>query len=320
MVSDKVFFLALVGSLMVSGCGGRTAHQEAEEVDELGGGSSTDIAVTTGGHGHSGAGGASGGSPSTGGSIAYGGRLVFGGGPSTGGSIAYGGALIGGRASTVGGYGGRSTSGRGGAIGATTCPSWAGCGVTLGGAGGYGGFGAFGGIGGARGGAGGSPAGGSPITLPACIPGASVACACTDGSSGAQVCRADGTFAECKCVLSEMRAKIVGAWSGTRTSPWDQTQPVKVEFRADGTYSAHCGNSACAAMYWGVDSDSADKKYSIDTVNESGTGFGQIAIGFSGGNVGKGELRNITFDVGGNNLSFNLWYGTYGPLDFVLAR
>jgi hypothetical protein len=32
-----------------------------------------------------------------------------------------------------------------------------------------------------------------------CIPGASSACACSDGSSGAQVCRADGTFDICVC-------------------------------------------------------------------------------------------------------------------------
>ena len=34
---------------------------------------------------------------------------------------------------------------------------------------------------------------------PACVPGASAACACPSGGSGAQVCRSDGTFEACVC-------------------------------------------------------------------------------------------------------------------------
>jgi len=32
-----------------------------------------------------------------------------------------------------------------------------------------------------------------------CTPGASVACACSDGGQGAQTCRPDGTFGDCQC-------------------------------------------------------------------------------------------------------------------------
>ena len=32
-----------------------------------------------------------------------------------------------------------------------------------------------------------------------CIPGASVACTCPDGTMGAQVCTAEGTFNPCSC-------------------------------------------------------------------------------------------------------------------------
>ena len=38
---------------------------------------------------------------------------------------------------------------------------------------------------------------GDPVS--SCVPGATASCACTDGSSGAQECRADGTYATCVC-------------------------------------------------------------------------------------------------------------------------
>src|SRR5437016_3643883 len=34
-----------------------------------------------------------------------------------------------------------------------------------------------------------------------CTPGASVACACGDGTQGAQICRPDGTFDSCQCTI-----------------------------------------------------------------------------------------------------------------------
>jgi hypothetical protein len=36
-------------------------------------------------------------------------------------------------------------------------------------------------------------------SVPRCVPGASAACACSDGSNGAQVCAPDGTFGPCQC-------------------------------------------------------------------------------------------------------------------------
>jgi len=44
---------------------------------------------------------------------------------------------------------------------------------------------------------------GMDVVVPGCIPGMSVACACEDGRLGAQVCRADGTFAACRCVTAD---------------------------------------------------------------------------------------------------------------------
>ncbi|MDX1748643.1 MAG: hypothetical protein R3324_22145, partial [Halobacteriales archaeon] len=37
---------------------------------------------------------------------------------------------------------------------------------------------------------------------PACVEGRSVSCTCADGSSGAQICRADGTYAACTCEVA----------------------------------------------------------------------------------------------------------------------
>jgi hypothetical protein len=95
---------------------------------------------------------------------------------------------------------------------------------------------------------------------------------------------------------------------------------VKLEFRADGTYSAYCANPNCIAMYWGVDTDSKEKRYSIDTVNEVGVGFGQLAIYFAVGNTSPGTLKDVRLDASGNGLTFTVWKGDYGPLDFVLKR
>jgi hypothetical protein len=42
-------------------------------------------------------------------------------------------------------------------------------------------------------------------TADRCVAGRSVACACTDGRDGAQVCRADGTFGPCECTMTAAR-------------------------------------------------------------------------------------------------------------------
>ncbi len=57
-----------------------------------------------------------------------------------------------------------------------------------------------GGVGGGGGGTGGQPARATNATPPLCIPGASVACACVTGQTGAQTCTSAGTFAACVCV------------------------------------------------------------------------------------------------------------------------
>jgi hypothetical protein len=295
MAIGKSLALVLSGSLLASGCGGRTQSDELLETSEFGGVGPLGGTTAFGGY-------ATGGRPTGGyatGGFSYGGFVTGGrptGGYSTGG-YSYGGYATGG--SSFGGY---PTGGRGGAGG--TCPTWAGCGVTFGGSGGYS----------TVGGAGGT----TPI--PTCVPGASIPCACTDGSSGAQICQADGTYAACKCALSELRSKIVGYWWGTRTTTWDGAQTVKMQFRADGTYSAFCGSSSCIAMYWGTDLDNPQKRYSIDYVNESGVGFGQIVIYFDVSSTIPGRLSDIAFDASGNGLTFAVWNGTYGPLNFVLKR
>ena len=49
----------------------------------------------------------------------------------------------------------------------------------------------------------------APVSTPApagCVPGASAACTCTDGRSGAQVCRADRTFDACVCAGGSLDA------------------------------------------------------------------------------------------------------------------
>ena len=68
-----------------------------------------------------------------------------------------------------------------------------------------------GGIGGGSGGTGGQLS----TTPPLCIPGASVACACVTGQTGAQTCTSAGTFAACVCATTSLDAGGTGGTGGT---------------------------------------------------------------------------------------------------------
>ncbi len=170
-----------------------------------------------------------------------------------------------------------------------------------------------------RGGSGGIATAGSGGTVPSCVPGASVACACADGSSGAQVCQANGTFAECRCLLTELKSKIIGYWVGTRTTTWDGTHKVEIKFTADGHYSPYCPDG-CTTMYWGTDKYSNNMTYAITTVNSEGMGSGRIAIVFDASTTNEGSMTSIVFDATAKGLTFTVWKDGYGPLDFVLSR
>jgi hypothetical protein len=313
-----------VGLFAVSGCGGRVGPEEFGSVGSGGkhaaggvvsNGGTTDVSTDFSGYGGK-AQPPAGGSYSTGGTTATGGVFATPSGGATSTGTTGGTRFATGGSTSFSGNGGKATP-RGGSFStggkalAAGCSGLADCPVFVGGRGGTSGNGDAGGVGTAE--------GGTSSTIPRCVPGASAACACTDGSPGAQVCQADGTYAACRCLLADMRAKILGAWKGTRGSPWDGTHPVEMAFYANGNYSVRCTDE-CYALYWGNDGDSTEMLYSIETVNESGTGFGHITFYFDVGDTGVGEMRDITLDSSANGLTFAVWNGQYGPLNFVLTR
>ena len=241
-------------------------------------------------------------------------------GKATGG-MATGGKASGGWATGSGGkaMGGKATGGRGSggwATGGTGCTGPFDCTGGTGGTGGTGWTGPTGGTG-ATGPTGGT--GGTGWTGPACIVGSTLACVCFDGSPGAQVCQPGGTYAPCRCLLTEVRQRLVGSWAGTRRTTWDGEHPVTMSFTSDGHYSAHCADG-CIAMYYGSDTDTLEKTYRIDQVNSDGVAAGEIMIWFDPGNTNRGQIINLKFGVDGNTLTFSVYKGDYGPLEFTLQR
>jgi hypothetical protein len=73
---------------------------------------------------------------------------------------------------------------------------------------------------------------------PGCTPGASVACTCTDGSAGAQSCKADRTFDVCMCDSSG-RTSVVG---GNNNNNVVGTRRV---FVTATSYSVNAISTAC---------------------------------------------------------------------------
>jgi hypothetical protein len=224
---------------------------------------------------------------------------------------------------TVGGAGNWGTSTYDGAGGwaVTTTTSGGGWGETVG-SGGYGGSDTTTTVG----------SGGYGGDMPRCIPWQTFACTCPSGQRGEKVCQVDGTFGPCICPnvdagsweqqeLARLRRGIVGTWLGTQTNPWNNPGcATKIQFEANGHYSAHSPNDACVVFYYGSNDDSAEKTYQLDDVLANGEGHGEIEIWFSRGVTNRGELRHLFLSADENELRFETWKDMYGPLVFTLKR
>jgi hypothetical protein len=233
-----------------------------------------------------------------------------------GGQSGVGGAGGTGGQSGAGGIGGQSGVGGAGGIGGQS---------GAGGIGGQGGAGGIGGQGGA-GGIGGQGGSGSPLS---CVPGQSASCACATGASGAQVCRADGTFGSCLCVASEferIRTGLIGTWVGSDDSPWASPFQVTITFGVDGHYTGHCAETACPqpVFYWGSDDDAPTKVYALTNLESDGTSIGRLTVHFdTSGSDDEGAIENLTLSADGQHLHFEFWAtwsGRYGPVVFDLTR
>ncbi len=126
-----------------------------------------------------------------------------------------------------------------------------------------------------------------------CMGTGSQACTCPDGASGMQWCRSDSTFGACVCGggeeerLGRIRAGMIGLWQGTRTTIWDGTLPVLLQFNLDETYGSQCMGT-CSTFYWGIDGPAVPaRRYYIFDVTADGTGRGDLDILFSGNDTGQ---------------------------------
>ena len=325
MAKECLLVVAVSASQVLLACGGRTPTPSYEDLGGFGGNAGTRDPVgggARGGSSGSGTGGSgtttgSGGSSTTtgvGGSTGTGGSGATGGSTGTGGSGARGGSTGTGGSGATGGTGTTGGSGGSGATGGSGTTGGSGGSGAIGGSGGSGAMGGSGGTGG----------------VPGCIPGQSIACACTNGLVGAQICQPNGTYGPCVCQgdggtwdqqqLARLRRGIVGRWAGVQTNPWTGPCQHTFTFEASGIYSAHSPGESCVVLYYGSNNDSPEKKYTLDDVKPGGEGMGQIGIYFGPGNTYPGEMRNVALSEDLQLLKFEVMYRTYGPMVFSLKR
>jgi hypothetical protein len=147
--------------------------------------------------------------------------------------------------------------------------------VTAGHGGSAGTGGGPGGVGGGGGGTGGQLSTATSATPPLCIPGASVACACVTGQTGAQTCTSAGTFAACVCATPAVDAGATGGSDGAVTSPLD----APVATGGSDARSATDGSSDVSIATGGTETGG--------TAGSAGTG-GSAVSSSSGGAGGFG--------------------------------
>jgi len=158
-----------------------------------------------------------------------------------------------------------------------------------------------------------------------CVPGRSEACTCTTGASGAQVCRADGTFDRCICTSPEfqrIRDGMVGTWMGKQSNPWTAPYQVRLTFTSDGHYSGHCAQTTCPepVFYYGSDDDTPLKTYQLVDLHQDGTAYGRIVVYFAPNDTNSNVIDEVFVTLDGQHLTFQFWHGDYGPLVFDLMR
>jgi hypothetical protein len=97
-----------------------------------------------------------------------------------------------------------------------------------------------------------------------------------------------------------------------------------MSFRANGTYSATgvetLDDVKLPAMYYGTDPDDPAKVWSLNDLQDNGTGIGTVDIVFAdAGSVNRDDLRQVR--LMGDELRFEMFHhATYGPLVFELIR
>lgn len=122
--------------------------------------------------------------------------------------------------------------------------------------------------------------------------------------------------------LDDVKSGIVGTWKGCAYTPWVPPYYVTLTFNADGSYQSDSSEiidgQPMIALYWGQNGPDPQKKYSIDDFQNS-LGSGSIETPYpEAGTLTTSTIKNVK--LMGNELTFDLYRGTYGPVQFKLTK
>ncbi len=157
-----------------------------------------------------------------------------------------------------------------------------------------------------------------------CEAGTTEACTCEDGNSSTRRCAIAGQWSGCSCGgvsrgterLEQMRARMVGVWSGTVDTDWVGIVCVRVEFLDDGTYATLTTGGIAPAFYWNTDGYRGQRWELIDE-QASGYILGEVDFVLSETGVGRwdGRITRLEMSDDGSQLTFQL-----APRDGEVSR
>jgi hypothetical protein len=121
--------------------------------------------------------------------------------------------------------------------------------------------------------------------------------------------------------LQQMKARMVGTWRGSVTSPWTPPKyEVEITFRADGRYSARClGTEACLPFHYGSAAETPLHTWDLVDVQANREAVGTLYVWERPGSW-VGDLKKVTLYGEGARLTFEFWNASYGPLRYDLYR
>jgi hypothetical protein len=118
--------------------------------------------------------------------------------------------------------------------------------------------------------------------------------------------------------LAIVRQNLIGTWKGTMNCPWWPTTLVTVEFLSDGTYRCSSQTANQTAMYYGSDTDTPEKKYTILSTQAQFASM-DFELVFGPGDDVIEHVDDLTVDSSSLHFSF-LHFDKYGPIVYDLQR
>ena len=142
-------------------------------------------------------------------------------------------------------------------------------------------------------------------------------CECPQ-SAGLLSCLEDDTWGECQCLepgerglLAQYEALIVGVWDGEVTESNLGRWPVRIVFRADGTYDTAClepyrqgRHTECQTFFYGLDNLDIPLSYRLTDIRTNDDGLGWIEVASHPDNIRRGTVDALTFSNRGWSMQF----------------